>query len=89
MIVYVEPLFLRVRDNERLQDYVMDRGEDTPHIFIVFTVLGNLQASITHVRADGFLLVPFIVPRLVTSVEEAQRLLKSKSKAGQARPVWL
>src|SRR5258708_22050083 len=78
MIVYLEPLFLRVGGNERLRDYVMGRGPHTPHVFILLAALADPQAAMARLRADGYLALPFTGEQLLTSAEDAQRLLLAK-----------
>jgi DNA-binding NtrC family response regulator len=83
MIVYLEPLVLQMQGNERLYDFIMDRGLHNPHIFILLASSANLQVAMPALRADGYLAIPFTAHQLVTSVEHAQRLLQAK-RAKQA-----
>ncbi len=78
LIVYVEPLLLEVRGNERLRDYVLGRGSDDPHVFMLLAAFVNIQAQREALRPDGALQIPFTMPQLLASVEEAQHLPHTK-----------
>jgi DNA-binding NtrC family response regulator len=78
MIVYLEPLFLHIRGNERLHDYVMERGPHNLHVFILLAAIPNIQAAMAPLRADGYLAQPFTVPQMLASAEDAHRLLQAK-----------
>jgi hypothetical protein len=74
---------VHVQGNEKLYDYVMDRGENNPHVYFLLNIIPNLREAMAALRADGYLAQPFTVPHLLTSVEDAQRLLRSKHKHGR------
>jgi hypothetical protein len=79
MIVYLEPLFLRVRGNEQLHDYVMSRGGHMLHVWVHLASMYNIEvAARDGLQADSYLAQPFTGDQALTSVEEAQRLLLAK-----------
>jgi CheY-like chemotaxis protein len=78
MIVYLEPLLLHVQGNEQLHDYVMGRGVQTPHIFILLAAMADPQSEVAALRADGYLAQPFTIDQLIDSVADAQRTLQAK-----------
>lgn|GEM_PF-5761577 len=78
MIVYVEPLLLRMRGNEQLHDYVMSRGEYPPQVWILLAGSMFTEEDMDRLRADSYLEQPFTADQALASVEEAQRLLLAK-----------
>lgn len=79
MIVYFEPIYLlHMRGAEGLRDYVMERDPHNPHVFLLLDAVPRIPANTALFRADGALAVPFTVPQLLASVEDAQRLLQTK-----------
>jgi DNA-binding NtrC family response regulator len=78
MIVYFEPLFLRMAGNEQLHDYVMNRDEHTPHVWILVAGSMFTEEDVVRFRADSHLKQPFTYDQALASVEEAQRPWKAK-----------
>ena len=78
MIVYLEPLFLRMPGNERLADYVTNRHERTPQVWILLASDYKIGQAMDRLRADSFLELPFTAAQALASVEDAQRFLQDK-----------
>ena len=78
MIVYLEVACLRMRDNEQLHDYLMNREEYAPHVFVLFTGSMFTKQDMKRLRADRYLEQPFTADQALASVKEAQRLWLAK-----------
>src|SRR5262245_11574518 len=53
MIVYLEVLCLRMRGNEQLHDYIMNREEHAPHVLVLFTGSMFTKEDMKRLRADS------------------------------------
>jgi DNA-binding NtrC family response regulator len=78
MVVYLEPLFLSVRGNEQLHEYVTSRGGHILHAWVLLASMYHIEQAIDHLQADSYLELPFTVDQALTSVEDAQHLLQAK-----------
>ena len=78
IIVYLEPLFLGMPGNEQLHDYVMNRDERTPQVWILLRSVYLIEQTLNLLRADSSLELPFTADQAFASVEVAQHRLKSK-----------